>query len=378
MRTDLTTITRRKFIQTGSAWMLAMTLAGHRSAALAAGEAGAPFDFTFYQMGDPHYLAFDTSTKGGVTLNPVIRENIKFMMQLKPATEMPGGLGTVGKCVGLIDSGDCIEAGNEKDPATGQEIGGMPTRVKQWENYVADLGLTGKEKGILIDFPIYEGYGNHDQDGFVQGIIDRISARNKERVGVTAVSGRFEYPKEKGVPFAGVVADGLHYAWKWGPVHFIQANMRVGDSFRRYPAAGSYGFVADYLEKAVGFSGAPVVIAMHLPPNATGEGDWPAADLQKFYDLIVGYNVGGLLCGHSHSFNVSAWRGPGEKGSVAVPVYRCDSIHHSRPNDGFLNVFRIKSSTTDPTKAQLVMARRMRDNTWSEKDTVSTEISLRA
>jgi hypothetical protein len=378
MSISSTATTRRKFIQTGSAWMVAMTLAGRKSAALGAGEAVAPFDFSFYQMGDPHYLAFDTSTKGGVVLNPVIRENIKFMMQLKPDTEMPGGLGTVGKCVGLVDAGDCIEAGSEKDPATGQDIGGMPTRVKQWENYIADLGLTGKEKGILIDFPIYEGYGNHDQDGFVQGIIDRISARNKQRVGLTAVSARFEYPKEKGVPFGGVVADGLHYAWKWGPVHFIQANMRVGDSFLRYPAAGSYTFVADYLQKAVGSSGAPVFIAMHLPPDATGEGDWPAADLQKFYDLIVGYNVVGILCGHSHSFRVSSWRGPGQTGAVAVPVYRCDSMHHSKPADGFLNVFRLKSSATDTGKAQLVMARRLRNNTWSDGDTVSTEISLRA
>lgn len=374
MSTHPTRIKRRRFIQAGAAWMVAGALAG-RKAALAA-EAPAEFDITFYQMGDPHYLAFETSKKGGVVLNPVIRENIKMMMQLKPDSEMPGGLGTVGKPLGLVDAGDCIEGGTESDEASGTKLTGPDTRLKQWDNYVKDLGLTGKEPGILINIPIYEGYGNHDQDGWVQGIIDRISARNKQRVGLTAVSGRFEYPK--GGRYGGVVADGLHYAWKWGPVHFIQANMRVGDSYERYPSAGSYTFVADYLEKAVGFSGAPVMIAVHLPPDATGEGDWPAADRKRFYDLIVGYNVVGILCGHSHSFAVSEWRGPDGAGSVAVPVYRCDSIHHSREDDGIFNVFRIKTSTSDPNKATLVMARRLRNNSWSAKETVSTEISLRA
>jgi cytolysin (calcineurin-like family phosphatase) len=361
---------RRRFIRSGAAWMVAGAMASRASSARAA--TPAPFDITFFQMGDPHYLAFDESTKGGVKINPVIRENLKLMMQLKPDTAMPGGHGTVGKALGLIDVGDCIEAGGETDPATGQAIGGGETRVRQWENYVADLGLTGTEKDILIDIPIYEGYGNHDQDGFVQGIIDRISARNKNRVGVTAVSGKFEYPQ--GERYAGVVAEGLHYAWKWGPVHFIQANIRVGDSFDRYPAAGSYTFVEDYLKKAVGVSGAPVMIAMHLPPNSTGEGDWPAADRQRFYELIKGYNIIGLLCGHSHSYNIGEWRGPDNQGSVAVPVYRCDTVHRSAADGGFMSVFRIKSSAGDPKKADLVIARRMRDNTWA--DTHRAEIAV--
>jgi cytolysin (calcineurin-like family phosphatase) len=357
--------TRRHFLRFGTA--LLATAAGGPLASAAQGRPK-PFDLSFYHFGDPHYLAFDQSTKAGVALNPVIRENIRHMAALAPGLQLPDGLGKIGRPVGAIDVGDCIEAGNEPDPDTGQPIGGAATRVRQWENYVADLGLTGSEPGTLVDFPIYEGYGNHDQDSFVQGIIDRISARNASRPGIVALSSQFDYPD--GGPYRGVSAKHLHYAWRWGPVHFIQANIRVGDSTARYPAAGSFSFVKDYLENAVASSGAPVIIAVHLPPDTAPEGDWPAADRLQFYDLIRGFNVIAILCGHAHSFNISNWRGPDKDGPSEIPVLRCDTIHRSTPDGGFMNVFRLASSPRDPGIATLALARRMRDGTWGDSHSI--------
>jgi hypothetical protein len=43
-----------------------------------------------------------------------------------------------------------------------------------------------------------------------------------------------------------------------------------------------------------------------------------------------------------------------------------------------MNVFRLRSSATDSGKGELVMARRLRNNSWAEKDTLSAEFSLRA
>lgn len=373
MNTHSPLIDRRKFLKQGAGWMAAMSLAGHSQQARAA-EAPDPFDFSFYHIGDPQYRAFDESAKDGIKINVVNRENLKLMMQLKPETDMPV-CGTIGKALGLINIGDCIEAGNDIDPATNQPLGLPATRLKQWDNYVSDFGLTGTEKGALINIPVYEGFGNRDQDNFVQGIIDRISQRNKHRPGLAATSGKYAYPTGAGGGFAGVTADGLHYAWRWGPVHFIHLNLRVGDSPLRYPCAGSHTFLADYLDKQVGFSGAPVILCMHISPVTKQEGEWPLEDRKKFYDLVVGYNVVAILCGNTTNFGIDQWRGPDDNGSLTIPVYRSDTFHRGGPTDGFMSVVRIQSLKEDPKRARMVIARRRRNQTWGESSTIEFSVT---
>lgn len=360
---------RRKFLQTGSAWMLGLALAGRPAMARAADGAPELFDITFYQIGDPQYQALDTTLTGGVKVNNIIRENLKLMMALKPETAMPGGFGTVGKPRGVINVGDCTQSGNEGS------LGLAGTHLKQWENYAKDFGLTGKEKDALINIPVYEGFGNRDQDGFFQQIIDKISLRNKSRPGVVAVSERYDYPTGKG-GFNGVYAEGLHYAWMWGPIHFIHVNMRVGDSTMRYPSAGSHTFLENYLDKKIGFSGAPVIICMHLPPSIKQEAEWPLEDRQKFYDLIIGYNIVAIFCGNTTTFGTEVWSGPDQKGSMPIRLIRCDGFHRSAPNDGFMNVVRIKSLPSDPNRAQLVLARLRRNYAWA--DTLEIEFTINA
>jgi len=58
-------------------------------------------------------------------------------------------------------------------------------------------------------------------------------------------------------------------------VHFVQANIRVGDSPTRYPAAGSHTFLKHYLDTVVGRNGAPVSIGHHLPPAPARKANGP-------------------------------------------------------------------------------------------------------
>lgn len=326
--------------------------------ALAAAHAAAPFDITFYTTGDPHLKAFDTDgEKGGETNNPRVRANLGRMKQIA-GSALPGGGGKAGKPLGLIVAGDLCDGGREKDPASGSSYDPSKAMVKAWENFTASFGLDGTQAGALVDFPIYEGYGNHDQNGFWPGITEKIAERNAKRPNVTALSGSFTYPSGG---YKGTISK-VHYAWKWGPIHFVQANMRVGDSPARYPCAGSLTFLKDYLEKNVGKSGEPVFIIHHLPP-ASPANDWPVADQREYYNLIKDYNIAGLIVAHTHSFGDYTWSGP-DNGPKAIQVYQADSLTHSGANTGYCTVFRIFSKPGDPSKATLVAAQRKVDGNW--------------
>ncbi len=353
-------LSRRRFLRAAGGAALLPGLAGRARAQQT------PIDITFYEIGDPHFRAFDTSHNNH---NVTLRNNLERMMSLTPATPMPGA-GTVGVPRGVIDVGDLIEAGNETDPATGLSIGGQATRVKQWENYVEAMGLLGDEPDSIVKFPVYEAYGNHDQDTFLQQMSDRIAERATQLPNLTAQSGSYTYVGGYG----GITVTGVHFAWKWGPIHFVNCNMRVGDDAKRYPSSGSYSFLKDYLENTVGTSGEAVFVIFHLPPTTGAEGDWPLADRQALYDLIRFYNIAGILVGHVHSYAHYLWRGPAGNGPVGIPVYQCDAIQRGGLTQGIFNVFRILGDPSDPTKATVHMAQRIRNGTWG--NVVSRDISL--
>jgi cytolysin (calcineurin-like family phosphatase) len=320
----------------------------------------ANFDITFYATGDPHYKAYDGSSPNN---NPTVRTNLGKLKALK-GIDMPAVTNLkVGTPLGVILAGDIVDGGSETNPVTGAAEGSAITMPLAWRNFVANWGLLGNEAGALIDFPVYEGFGNHDQNGFwktsaaVENILDKLAERNPSRPFLTAQSGTYQYVGA----YSNAKATGVHYAWKWGPFHFVQCSMRVGDSQLRYPCAGSLTFLKDYLEKVVGNSGEPVFVIHHLPPAAP-EGDWPVADQRAYYDLIKGYNIAGLFVAHTHSYGDYTWSGP-DNGAKALRVYQFDSIAHSGATQGYCSVFRLLS-TSDPTKARLVVVQRKRDGTW--------------
>lgn len=365
---------RRRFLRTGLG-----TVAGVAALPALSTKARAsvlPFDFSFYHLGDTHYRAFDTTLSStGILVNNANRANLQRMAAITPSTPMPVA-GTVGTPIGLIHVGDILESGIEA-PLTKNQ-----TLAAQLENYVNDFGLLGNEEGTLVELPVYEAYGNHDQDGYLKQISDAIAARSAQLPGITGRSGSFTYVNA----FGNITVTGVHSAWKWGPVHFILGNIRSGDGMDRMPCSGSYSFIRNHLETVVGNSGQPVMVVIHYPPNTgTDTGvpqslEWPLADKQAFYDLLVQYNVIGILCGHTHAFNSFVWNGPGGTGQTGLRVFVSDELFgvpSANPElNGFMNVYRISNDPVDPTKGRLVMARRMMDDTWDERPGKVTSFSF--
>jgi hypothetical protein len=323
-------------------------------------------DITFYQVGDTHYRAFD-ATNGNA--NATNRNNLRKMMELTPSTAMPGA-GTVGTPGGVIACGDLLNSGSETDPASGLVISKTATLEKQWANFIKDFGSLGNEPDSIVKWPVFEGYGNHDQDGFLKQVSDNIAARATRHPNIAAQSGTYTYAGGYG----NIRVTGVHYAWNWGPLHFVQANMRIGDGIQRYPCSGSHAFLKSYLENTVGDSGDPVFVAVHLPPSTDAESDWPKADRQAFYDLIRRFNTVGILVGHVHSYAYSLWLGPDNNGDVGIPVYQCDSLNHAGATQGIFSAFRILGDPLDPKKATVHVAQRLGNNSWGLAS--SREISL--
>jgi hypothetical protein len=354
---------RRRFLRTAAGAAAALPTLR----ALGQQTSSTPLDITFYQVGDPHYRAFETTSGNH---NSLVRTALRKMGELTASTPMPGA-GTIGAAQAVLNVGDLLDSGTETNPTTGLSIGKLATLEGQWTNYTADFGLLGNEPNTLVKLPVYETYGNHDQDGFLKQICDRIAARAAQLPGITAKSGTYTYQGAYG----NISITGVHYAWKMGPIHFVQTNLRVGDGPERLPSSGSYSFLKSYLEGQVGSSGAPVFVIVHLPPTTAAEEEWPKADRQRFYDLIRRFNVVGILVGHTHAYDFFDWRGPDNNGDVPIPVYQCDCLYKGSLQ-GMFNVFRIVGDALDPNKATVHMAQRMRNDVWGKS--ASRVISLAA
>ena len=252
-------------------------------------------DVTFLHISDQHYSAEPEGDSLAAT--------IKAMNAL-PGTAYPAALGgEVTKLRGVILTGDLTNSGSPED----------------WQKFTAHWGLTGKEG--LVQYPVYEGAGNHDgapsstskdRVGYVRR---QIIERNKDRVGVVNRS-----------------ENGLHYSWDWDDVHFVQLNEYAGlDDDERYPGNNEYGrkrqsygnpaemslqFLEQDLASQVGDSGRPVILAQHyglfgfaLHPWGDKEAWWTEEHALRLWEIIEGYNVISILAGHDGSENVFEWHG---------------------------------------------------------------------
>jgi hypothetical protein len=176
-----------------------------------------------------------------------------------------------------------------------------PGMHQQFAYFVADWGLNGEK---LLHCPVYEGLGNHDAQ-FIPAIINDLIARNATRTGVN------------------VSSNGLHYSWNMGGVHFIQANLFVGNdvndtSSQESPPMNSLEFVVDDLRTRVGASGMPVVIFQHYGWDDFSFLDhesgvdhlgrwWTTAQSDTFYNAVKNYNVVGVFWGHTHRVAIQKW-----------------------------------------------------------------------
>ena len=278
-------------------------------------------DFAFLVISDTHFYA-DPDNPGRMEARSdgITRALVQTLNRL-PGTALPAeaGGGSVLAPKGVLILGDLINDGDKN--------GGLYPQMQltEWAAFTARMGLTGADGDLK--FPVYELAGNHDAPGGKGVVIDGIVARNRRRPGVAALS-----------------ANGVHYAWQWGGVHFLNLGIVTAPGNgatgrRRYHPLGSLDFLTGYLRDKVGHGGAPVVVAQHidiarhLTPAALQttpiHAEWDPDEVIKFYDTLAPYNVLGLFHGHTHNRNFCRWQrdvaGPGSDG---VPVFNVKNASH--------------------------------------------------
>ncbi len=262
-------------------------------------------EITFIHIGDTHY---NTRSDNFEEQRERFRNVIAAMNEL-PGTPYPRAVGGVaGTPMGVFVVGDLTES-----------------RQSDFDAFAEDWGLKGGDG--LLDFPLYEGAGNHDgpPSTHPRGDVRRsIIERNPNRPHLTALSD-----------------NKLHYALDYKGVHFVQLNEYAGiDNDQRYPGnqaynrkGQSYGNPAElslqFLEKTlaenVGDSGRPVMLFQHYgfdgwPLNPWGDALawWTEEQALRLWEAIEPYNVIAILVGHDHSHNVMQWNG--------IPVYHMDAL----------------------------------------------------
>ncbi len=285
----------------------------------------------FFVIGDTHYFANERAPQELQAASAKVCSQLVETLNRLPGTELPEsvGGGRVAEIRGVIHAGDIIDTGDKRGAVQEQ------MQQTEWEHYTAEFGLTGAEGRLR--YPVFEVHGNHDSPGgdglVVEGLRERVRRRK--------VLGRS--------------ANDLHYSWDWGPVHFINLGIVVGQDRevaqrRRYNPLESLDFLIGDLQQHVADSGKPVVITHHVdvlrysqpcdPQNEKNLGlEWNPCDVRAYYEAIRNYNVAAIIYGHTHVRNILPWNGTAERADAGITLLNVDnSSHFSGPNQAFFYV----------------------------------------
>lgn len=302
--------TRRSFLKGG----LAAAGAGVPLGALAAGgAAGGKGELAFFVVSDTHYEAVLETPEKLDDERLAINQRVIDLLNTLPGQELPAAMGggKVKAPVGVLHLGDMIDSGDKGSGAVS-----LARQATEWNAFLADYGLTGKEG--RLKYPVYEIHGNHDSINEVNLVIKSMIERNKTRVGVSHIS-----------------ASGLHYSWDWAGIHFIALGIVVGHNDQglptgRYKAHDSLQFLKKDLAEKVGKSGRPVIILHHIdllryskPPGPDSEknGEWSAPDVAAYYQAIQGFNITAVFHGHLHALRTDKWNGTDKNVEGGIPVF---------------------------------------------------------
>ena len=290
-------------------------------------------DLTFFVVADLHYGSTvnsrDINRLMAKSMNSLPGQSYPEEFGLKGKVHTPRGVVVLGD---IVDDGDSVEA------------------EKFWQEYVEDFGLKGDK---LLAFPVYEGFGEHD--GASNGLVrTNLKNRNKLRPELKSIS-----------------ADGLHYSWDWGKVHFVQLNLypgSVGEEYlniwgRRFTGDARYPkhsleFLIEDLRRNVGSSGRPVVIFQHYGFDSWSEAWWTQKERAAFLQAIQPYNVIAIFWGHSHVIQSLAWNG--------IKTWCAGTINND-PESGNYLVVNIK---TGRRSGQMIVASRKAEK-WASAEKFS-------
>ncbi len=222
--------------------------------------------FTFFVAADTHF--------GFTGLEPYNRRKVKWLNGL-PGTDYPRALGgRVRRPLGVLVAGDLTNRGK---PA-------------EWKQFVRFYGLKGGDG--LLEYPVFEGAGNHDYDGKRMHVANGIRRRH----------------------------GGLSYVWSWHGVHFLNLGTHPKFNQRRL------------LRRRLRRIGkrAPIVIYFHYSIIGPYSHYWTDMARRAFRRAVEGYNVIAVFHGHFHHSLHYRWEG--------LDIYNVGSPMHSSPSFGVATV----------------------------------------
>jgi cytolysin (calcineurin-like family phosphatase) len=250
-----------------------------------------PRDVTFYVVADTHNdpapepQAFDERATARA-INSVAHNGQWPTSIGGTATGFVGG--KIAPPVGVVFVGDL----------TGWDT--APTEIPEFRHYY-EKGNSSES----INYPAYLGLGNHDVD-------------TADRTDAVADAYRAQYwawidSRHKGanapVPVGNFDAASHAYSWDIGGVHFVQVHRFAGDS--QYGLPSSLGFLrADLASRAA--DGRPVFLFHHYGMDSFGTNGqwWSDADRNAYRDALRGFNVSGIITGHTHfAEDMYIWQG---------------------------------------------------------------------
>lgn len=231
-----------------------------------------------------------------------------------PAAATLGG--KVGPIAGIVLPGDLIDDGCTN-----------ATRcAAQWSNYTARFGVHADEG--LAKFPAFEGVGNHDGGNSTDKVLGVV------RAGVIARNKRRD-PVKAGITGYSLSGNGMHYSWNWGGLHLVMLGVypgTIGDCAASVGVPGGgctgepYGwhcpehsldFLIDDLKTVD--KATPVVLFMHYGLQGFGAPGtvpwsgyspdfwWSSREALAFGKAIAGYNIAGIIHGHTHACVFYKW-----------------------------------------------------------------------
>lgn len=246
-------------------------------------------DFTFFFSSDPHIGCENPKAKPPVT---------KQLSADNARASVVKMLATIGQDYPELKTLKGNPPGKVSRPR-GLLLAGDLTDNLEWSLFETVFPPTGLEDGNI---PLFLSVGNHDGP-----------PGGATREGVIASNRRHLAAKR----IDSISDNGLHTAWKWDGVHFINVNLCPADTTDsnapfKYgqPGSGSwndpvgaFAFLSGYLRDHVG-KGDPVIIIQHYGYCEGFNFDWTwwsPRQRRAFYDLIKDYNVVALLHGHTHA-----------------------------------------------------------------------------
>lgn len=273
-----------------------------------AGPSGAADDFTFLLISDTHVGAQNPKANPPVTPEDTERQVRASLARLLPLARTPyperGPFGEAslrvvpGDVKGLLIAGDLTDNAPER-----------PLFEAQWATFEKIFPAAGVElEGARV--PVLAAIGNHDGD-----------PDGPVRTGM-AVRNRAQFAQGA---FAALSDNAVHYAVKWGDLHVICVNLYPADAPDaatpfRFGNGGRVGgwndpqgaltFLTNYLGRAVGRSGDPVIVLQHYGFDGFSLNDWnwwTPAQRRAYYEALKGYNVLAILHGHDHAAERYRW-----------------------------------------------------------------------